>query len=171
MHLAACATVPPPKTDEEAVVIEGEVSVVGSHPYDKLIVLSGREGDRWTLECGAFESEIMNLTGQRVRISGTPVVVTDTDSLMLVNSYELLPMDGVMPIIGVLELQGKALMLKELTTGEWFVIRGALQGAMTHFTGLKVWVIGSVVPESAADELILDVRGYGILGPADELAP
>lgn len=164
---ASCAKSPPVETVEEPLVLEGEVTVAGSHPFDKRIILVDENGIFWMLRCGRFEVEIMNLAGHRIKLSGSPPTETLPDPVLIVDSYEMLPVEGMDPIIGILTLEGDMLILERSTTGVRFAIEGRLREALKQFNGMKIWIIGAEHSGAGEGEISVDVTGYGILAPAD----
>jgi len=165
--LTSCAKSPPADTVDELLVLEGEVTVAGSHPFDKRIVLVDEVGVFWMLQCGKFEAEIMNLSGHRIRVSGLPPVETLPDPVLIVDRYEMLPVDGMKPVTGILILKGDALILEKAATGARFTITGRLREALKQFAGMKIWIVGMERQGGGEGGIVIDVTGYGILAPAD----
>lgn len=163
----SCAKSPPVKTVEEPLVLEGEVTVAGSHPFDKRIILVDENGVFWMLQCGRFEVEIMNLTGNRIKVSGSPPAESLPDPVLIVENYEMLPVEGMNPVTGTLTLEGDMLFLEHSTTGARVVIEGKLRDALKLFDGMKIWIIGVESPGEGKGEASVEVTGYGILAPAD----
>ena len=164
---ASCAKSPPVETVEEPLVLEGEVTVAGSHPFDKRIILVDENGVFWMLRCGRFEVEIMNLAGHQIKVSGSPPTEALPDPVLLVDSYEMLPVEGMNPITGILMQEGDMLILEQSATGVRFAIEGRLREALNQFDGMKIWVIGVEHQGAGEGEVSIDVTGYGILAPAD----
>ena len=163
----SCAKSPPVETVEEPLVLEGEVTVAGSHPFDKRIIKVDENGIFLILRCGRFEVEIMNLAGHRIKLSGSPPTETLPDPVLIVESYEMLPLEGMDPVIGILTLEGDMLILEHSTTGARFAIEGRLQEALKQFDGMKIWVVGVEHAGAGESGVSIDVTGYGILAPAD----
>jgi hypothetical protein len=163
----SCAKSPPADTVDELLVLEGEVTVAGSHPFDKRIVLVDEVGVFWMLQCGKHEAEIMNLSGHRIRVSGSPPAETLPDPVLIVDSYEMLPVGGMKPVTGILVLKGDALILEQGATGTRFTIAGGLREALKQFVGMKIWVVGVERPGGEEGGIAINVTGYGILAPAD----
>lgn len=151
----------------EPLVLEGEVTVAGSHPFDKRIILVDGNGVFWMLQCGRFEVEIMNLAGHQIKVGGSPPAEALPDPVLIVDSYEMLPVDGMNPVTGILTIESDMLILEHSKTGARFAIEGRLREALSQFDGMKIWVVGVEHAGTGEGEATIDVTGYGILAPAD----
>jgi hypothetical protein len=169
--LAAC-TKPPPPGDllGDMPVIEGEVQIAGSDPFDHRLVLADSSGNFWLLICPELESELKNLAGHRIRVRGVVNRTGASFSTVLVDMYELLPVGGKNSIIGILELEGDCLVLVQLDKNERYLLVGPLKEAMKNFKGLRVCVWGEKAQGAMLDgsaSFVFDVEGYNILGPGN----
>ncbi len=170
LFVVSCASAPPAAEVESVYSLEGELAVIGEHPFDRRIVLADSAGKFWNLNNPELHGELVNLAGHRIRVTGTYEDAVDGSSGLHVDSYNLLPVEGKTPIVGILVDEGTRLILVEGNTRERYLITGPLSGALLHFQGFKVWAYGDEKRglESAGNARILVVQGYGILGPLDE---
>jgi hypothetical protein len=154
-------------------ILEGEVAVIGVDPFERRVMLADTSGGFWTLGGPRLLGELMNLAGHYVRVHGTLVRQPGSGVQMQVDRYELLPVDGRLPLVGTVIIEGGRPVLIVEGTGEWYVLGGPLDHALRNFEGLKLWILGDEEPEGeagggAADKR-LNVVNYGILGPASDV--
>lgn len=170
LFIISCASAPPDAEVESTYSFEGEIAIIGGHPFDRRIVLADSAGKFWNLSNPQLLGELINLAGHRVRVTGSFENASDGGMRLFVDRYELLPVDGKVPVIGILALEGQDLVLIDRDTHERFVLTGPLREALSHFQGFKVWVYGDKEPrvEDVGKVLDLYVEGYGILGPLNE---
>jgi hypothetical protein len=167
--LVSCAAAPPHETEPNTHVLDGEVVIAGTATIDRRIQLASGDGTAWLLECPPLAGELWNLDGHRIRVWGTAKRRGSGPAILLVDRYEMLPVDGMSPIIGVVIADGEQVIFTARKTGDRFDLVGSLSEALKHFSGCTVWVWGVIAGDDAAGDggAILEVRGYGILGPAD----
>ena len=147
LGMISCASVQPPVGIPEPAVIEGGVSIMGRHPYDRRLVLVGQSGDSWFLEAGAFEGELLGLEGQIIRAYGDLRKRSSGLQVLTVNRYELVPLSGQVAATGLLRTRAGVLLLSadpaaESGSAVEFVISGPLLEALSHFVGCRVWIKG-----------------------------
>jgi hypothetical protein len=167
---------PPPKSapaPEPSVTLEGDVALAGESPLDRTVVLSDAGGSVCALTSTRFEYELRNLAGHRVRVTGRVAGKTANGPEFLVESYELAPINGRMPVIGTLVARGEGLALVESRSGAEYVLAGRLAEALRAFAGFKVWVDGAATPfeEKGIPGGTISVEGYGIIAAAAKVMP
>ncbi len=166
--MLSCASVPPRRDSSGLDFIDGVVNVTGDHILDRRILLTEPDGTGWLLTGSDFESDLIGLDGLAARVWGTMEKGDEPGGTLRVERYELLPVGGITPVIGVLHVDGDDLILVAGRTGERIELGGALAGVLFHFDGVRVWVWGKMESESNGESVlkVLEVRGYGILGPS-----
>ncbi len=147
--------------------LKGDVTIAGDHPFDRQILLANGKGNFWTLRSRELEGELMNLAGLQVKVWGYYVGESSAEPEMVVEHYELLPIDGRKPIIGNIYFSGDRPILIAPATGEQYVLVGPLGDALKSFAGYKVWICGDREGGAGKGRFQLDVKGYGVLGPAE----
>jgi hypothetical protein len=161
--LLSCASAPPGRRAPHVLVLEGEVVVTRGAPINERIRLVTVDGESWLLESFPLEGELLELGGHRIRVWGS---VSATPTTLVVGRYEMLPVDGVTPVIGTIGIDGPRLTLSVHATGERYLLTGPLQGAVRNYAGCRAWVWGVTVDGgAAAGGKCIEVRGYGVLGP------
>ncbi len=159
--------------------IAGRIVVTGAEPRAWVILLppdtsaaegggAGGEADAGAAGAarggvrlvGPLEGELRRLGGATVRVRGQPVGEA-TRGRLEVRSYQVLSIDGQVPVVGILTLRG----------GEPWVL-GAdtvrLEGGppeLRALGGAKVWVVG---PRRGA---ALEVQSYGVLAAPGAPSP
>lgn len=159
--------------------IAGRIVVTGAEPRPWVILLpadtgaaegGGAGGEAGAGAAGAarggvrlvgpLEGELRRLGGATVRVRGQPVGEA-TRGRLEVRSYQVLSIDGQVPVVGILTLRG----------GEPWVL-GAdtvrLEGGppeLRALGGAKVWVVG---PRRGA---ALEVQSYGVLAAPGAPSP
>lgn len=149
--------------------VTGRIVVAGAEPRAWVILVPADTGARaegglgdggGSRLVGPLERELRRLSGATVRVRGESVGEA-TRGRLEVRSYEVLSIDGQVPMVGILTLRG----------GEPWVF-GAdtvrLEGGppeLSALGGAKVWVVG---PRRAG---ALEVQSYGVLAPARAPAP
>ncbi|GEM_PF-2585641 len=190
--LACASSLPVGDGEEEPVILEGDISVKGGHPFESRIQLSDSSSNPWVLIGGKYEAELRNLDGHGVRIWGYRSFDEGGAVSVLVSMYELLPIDGYAPVIGRLYLEDDLLMLQSRESGEHYRLNGPLSRVLEPYRGFCVWVCGSTVgdavigssaedvtdqkdrPQAALRDIgsehyrVLRVLGYGVLGPLQD---
>jgi hypothetical protein len=167
LSVVSCAAPKLVPTDELPVTLEGEIALAGAEPLlGETIVLSDAGGGICTLTSPTIEYELRNLAGQAVRVTGRILGETANGPEFLVESYELMPVNGKRPIIGTLESRG-GLILIQTGSGREYRLDGPLAEALQSYAGYKVWVSGQTIsiPEPAAAASAMTIESYGILGP------
>ena len=159
---------PPPKISpapEPSVTLEGEVALAGENPLDRAIVLADAGGSVCALSSPRFEYELRNLAGHRVRVTGRVTGKTASGPEFLVESYELAPAGGRVPVAGTLDLRGAGLVLVDSRSGIEYALAGPLADALRAFPGFKVWIDGPVTPleNNGGAGGTIAVESYGIL--------
>ncbi|MCK4237245.1 MAG: hypothetical protein KAX38_09005 [Candidatus Krumholzibacteria bacterium] len=168
--LLSCASSPPGGgIGKDICVLEGEVTVTGVHPFDRRIALADSSGHLWTLKSQRLEGELVNLAGLMIRVKGIASRESVPGPSVFVESYKLLPVSGMVPVTGTIVISREHLLLITDDASECYVLGGPLKGPLIHFEGFKVWVCGESESEEGTDDkgvYILNVKGYGVLGPA-----
>ena len=160
--LAACAGAPPAARPAPETV-EGILSVDGDRPFERRIVLDAHGGGRRALVATDLEAELLRLDGLGVRVVGRAVTAAGAHAFA-VEDYELLPIEGIPPSVGVVVVEGDRVLVQSAAAGEELLLAGALAGALRAHAGMKVWVWGTFA-EPDAGRRALSVRAYGVLGP------
>ena len=158
---AGCAGAPPGGLPATARA-EGIVAVDGERPGERRVLLVGQDGGRLALRAPAHEAELLRLGGLGVRVTGRRIAA-GKESVFAVSGYELLPIDGVAPVVGIVAREGDAAMIRAHAGGDPTRLDGPLVDALLAHEGRKVWVWGTF-PEDGGRG-ILTVKAYGVLGP------
>lgn len=129
------------------------MQVVGADPFEQ-VVIAGAPGVGEVAIQGAPRSELVQLTGAVVRVTGRPTANAQgtPPRAVLVTSYEIVTVNGAVPVVGVLEERGAALWLGGQRL---FPVPEELKRAV----GAKVWVLGQLGPDG------LVVTAYGTIAP------
>jgi hypothetical protein len=173
LFLAACSArrVPPAPATDPAVVLEGVIAIAGLGTFDRDVVLYDEGGPICRLTGGSAELELRNLAGLGVRVTGRLAGRTNDIPEFLIDRWELLPVDGREPVVGVIESRnGVPYLVVERNAFE-YRLGGPLAGALEPLSGFKVWVAGEERPagEEGARERTLAVASYGVLLPPRSL--
>lgn len=164
--LLSCAAAPPSQTAPDALVLDGEVVITREAPIEGRIRLVTGDGESWLLGSLPFEGELLKLGGHRIRVWGSFAGAAAAPTALIVDRYEMLPVDGMSPVIGTIGIDGSRLIFSAHATGERYELTGQLRGAIRNFPGCRAWVWGVMVNGGGTDGgNIIEVRGYGILGP------
>lgn len=158
---AACAGAPPARAPG-ARSVEGTILVDGERPDDRRVMLALRDGSRLALQAPAFAAELLRLDGLGVRVTGREIP-SAAEPAFAAGGYELLPIDGVAPIVGVVARQDGEAVIRTAAGALTTRLAGPLAGALLTHEGMKVWVWGD---RSDGDDGALLVEAYGVLGPA-----
>lgn len=165
--LLSCAAAPPERTARDALVLDGEITIVHGAPIEESVQLTDVDGDSWVLTSLPLGGDLLRLGGHRVRVWGRVASETATVPMLVVDRYEMLPVDGMIPVIGIIAVGTSQVILSAHATGERYELTGPLRGALVNFPGCRAWVWG--VPMERKETpggRMIEVRGYGILGPA-----
>ncbi|HUV36251.1 MAG TPA: hypothetical protein VMX58_04845 [Patescibacteria group bacterium] len=167
LPLLSCAAAPKHETAPGMRMLDGDVTITGGGPIDGKIQLTTDNGESWFLESLPLEGELLGLDGHRIRVWGGVEHVVTASAVLRVDRYEMLPVDGMSPIIGAIGIDGSRVVFSAQKTGERYGLVGPLRGALCNFPGCKAWVWGVTVDDDdPGGEKIIEVKGYGILGPA-----
>lgn len=155
---ASCASSPPASSSREPFRLEGSVRVEGDQPFNRAIILSDPQGIRWNLDPGVLEAELSLLDGYDVRLvcSGIPGRGGERDAL--VESYVLVPPDGMISVLGSIAVTGESIFLN--VDGDRYRLIGPLTDALESFGDYRAWVWGT-----QGDGGTLEISGYEVLGP------
>lgn len=165
--LLSCAAAPPGETVPDALVLDGEVVITRDAPIEARIQLTTGYGESWILESISLEGEFLGLGGHRIRVWGRIKRTVTAPLVLIVDRYEMLPVDGMIPVIGTIGIDGSRVTLSAHATGDRYELTGPLRGALGNFPLCRVWVWGATVDDGgAAGGRAIEVQGYGILGPA-----
>ncbi len=156
-----------------SVTLEGEIKLVGDPEADGIVTLADAGGNICILSSPRFEYELRSLEGQNVRVTGKLLGKTPKGPEFMVESYELAPVNGMVPIVGTIGERDGALALTDATTGSVYLLRGTLAAALREYGGFRVWVSGPKVSVDGVSGggVTIDVQSYGILGPAGGAVP
>ena len=164
--LPSCASTPRRAAEPEHGVFDGEVEITGSGPIDRTIRLITDDDVSWTLESLSLEGELLTLGGHRIRVWGSVDDDAGIPLALAVKRYEMLPIDDMSPLIGSIGLDG-ATVIFSTDSEDSYTLAGPLHDALRNFSGCRAWVWGMVADDrEGGGGAIIDVRGYGILGPA-----
>lgn len=158
LAMASCASAPPTSSPMEPFRLEGSIRVEGDQPFNRVIVLSDSQGIRWNLDPGYLEVELSLLDGYDVMLtcSGIPGKGGERDAL--VESYELLPPEGMIAVLGNISIDDGSIFL--IIDDGRHRLNGPLTAALEAFDDYRAWVWGL-----SGDDDTLDVSGYEVLGP------
>jgi hypothetical protein len=114
-----------------------------------------------------LDYELRSLAGSAVRVTGKPLGSSAGGPEFLAESYELMPVNGQRPVVGVIAAGDGAVILTDSRSGATYLLVGPLAGALGGYAGFKVWVSGPVAPAAATGgrEDMLTVESYGVLVP------
>ena len=136
--LVSCASAPPAADRAATFQLEGMLHVSGSDPFGRALELVDAKGMRWRIEPGPFENELSLLGGHEVRVVCRGL--KGGASVVSVAGYEMLPVDGHIPLPGIISVRNGSIWL---VGGEAnIVLRGPLAEALAEFDGHAVWVWG-----------------------------
>jgi hypothetical protein len=161
----SCAKPKPLPVQEPLVTLEGEIRIAGAGSFDETIALADAGGSFCTLSGPKLEYELRNLAGQGVRVTGRLLGKTANGPEFFVESYEMTPVDGRRPAIGVVTSRNGELILMETRSGAIYRLDGPLAEALRAFPGCKVWVSGPTAPAGGGAGVVetLTVESYGVL--------
>ena len=169
LFIAACSAqrIPPVPAIEPDVVLEGVIALAGSGAFDRDVVLYDEGGPICRLTGRSAELELRNLAGLGVRVTGRLAGRTSDIPEFLVDRWDLLPIDGREPVVGVIESRNGVAYLVGERNGYEYRLDGPLAGALEPFSRHKVWVAGEerLAGEGGARERTIAVGSYGILLP------
>ena len=132
--------------------VSGLVRQVGNSPFTRTIVV----GDDTVAVAGRYEAEITRLVGARVRITGRIGKGEGMGKEMEATSYEILDVDGVRPLVGILERVDSSFVLRSADGDETRLL--GVSERLAAVAGGRVWV---VLTEAGV------VNRYGILREPD----
>ena len=133
--------------------VSGLVRQVGSAPFMQTIVV----GDDTVTVTGRYAGEITRLVGAQVRITGRIDPGTGMGKEMEATSYEILDVDGVRPLVGILERADGGFLLRASDGDETRLLGVSEQ--LAGAAGGRVWV---VLTDAGV------VTRYGILSDPDD---
>lgn len=162
--LQSCASVPRVETAAEILELSGKIEVSGPDPFNRTLFLGSDDIGRWKLEAPLTEGELVKLDGHWVIVEGISAGRQDAGNVFIVRRYRLLPIHGMLPVCGILGLEGGTLVLADIESGETIMLTGPLIGALEYFAGHKGWIWGERT-EGPADSI--EVSGYEILGTVE----
>lgn len=120
-----------------ADTLEGKVRQVGSTPFARTVV----EGDSASAAVeGELAAELSRLVGARVRVTGERAEGEGPGPSLLVESYEILSVDGDEPLVGVLRHEAGVGYRLETEEGGTVPLRG-VPTELGAAEGGKVWVV------------------------------
>ncbi|HEY5134091.1 MAG TPA: hypothetical protein VII85_10445 [Candidatus Krumholzibacteriaceae bacterium] len=168
LALVSCAHPKVVSVQEPLVTLQGVVALASASPLETTIVLTDVGGRVCTLTSPSLEYELRSLAGQGVRVTGRLLGKTANGPEFLVEGYEMMPVKGERPVIGVLAPSGGGLILTGTRSGAAYRLAGPLAEALRGYSGFKVWISGRATPAGAGGggETTLTVESYGILVPA-----
>lgn len=154
----SCASAPPASSPAEQFELTGALLVEGTQPFDRDIVLVDSQGIRWNLDPGRLATEMRLLDGYGVVLTCRGIEGRGSERDAEVQSYLLIPPDGMIALLGSLFIEKEAVFL--VAGDRRLVLEGPLAGALKAFGENRVWVWGEA---GGGDALV--VSGYEILGP------
>ena len=165
--LVSCAHPKVVSVQEPLVTLQGVVVLASASPLEQTLTLTDAGGRVCTLTSPSLEYELRNLAGQGVRVTGKLLGATEGGPEFLVEGYEMMPVNGERPVIGVLTSSGGGLILTGTQPGAAYRLAGPLAEALRGYSGFKVWISGRSTPAGAGGggEATLTVQSYGILAP------
>ncbi len=123
-----------PAPQEESTTLVGTVRVAGSTPFPQVLLHPEEDGPEVEIQ-GAYRSELRNLQGARVRVTGR----LGAGNVLNASGYEILEIGGQKPLVGLLLVEGETTLLRT-GPGEPVTLRGAPE-ELRALAGDKVWVI------------------------------
>jgi hypothetical protein len=165
LSVVSCAEPKIAATGEAAVTLEGDVTLVEASAVEKVLALADSGGVFCTLTSPGFEYELRNLEGHAVRVTGRLLGKTANGPEFLVEDYEMTPVNGRLPVVGVIASASGGLILTETRTGATYRLVGPLAEALRPYCGCKVWVSGSTAPvtEKTGGGGTITIESYGVL--------
>ena len=159
--LFACAGAPPAVSPVEER-IDGTVAVDGRDPAEWRVLLARPDGSSLPLSAPRDEAELLRLDGIGVRVTGR-LIDAGAEPVFAVSGYELLPIDGVLPLGGAVVRDGDDAFLRAAAGDGTTRLAGPLADALLAHEGFKVWVWGEFAEGGGRGALT--VKAYGVLGP------
>jgi len=171
LSLVSCAQPKPFPTPEPSVTLDGEVRLVGTSPLEQTIGLADAGGVFCTLSNPRLEYEFRNLVGHAVQATGRLLGKSANGPEFLVESYEMMPVDGFRPVIGAVTSRDGELFLVDARSGATYRLGGPLAEALRAFSGFKVWVSGPVasIGKGVGAGETITIRNYGVLVPVGSI--
>ena len=146
---------------EGSVTIVGRVISSGPDPFSRRVMVLDTTGTIWVIQDGDIESELFNLSGLVVAVTGLTSSTGDNRLSLKAESYRLLRPGRFTPIVGILKVKGEFPMLEDRANGTHYVLLGRIAGLLREFAGRKVWVCGNL--KKALHEHMLDAEVDTIL--------
>ncbi|KPJ88604.1 MAG: hypothetical protein AMS18_13380 [Gemmatimonas sp. SG8_17] len=133
-----------------ADAMQGRVYLTGSSPNQMVSIQA--DDDRSVRLAGDLEAEMGRLSGAIVRVQGT-VQGQGAMRSFDVRAYEVLDIDGVEPLVGVLQEVSGHLMI---ATDPPLTLQDPPQG-LAAMVGAKIWIVGRV------EVATVHVQSFGII--------
>jgi hypothetical protein len=135
--------------------MSGRVFVTGSEP-DVSITLVPPQGPGVML-VGGLRGELGHLSGATVRVRGK-LATASRPKTLTVDSYDVLEIDGEVPKVGTILVEGDALKLAGRDTVEL----ANPPEELGRKAGAKVWIVG----QPSGEKLV--VQSYGLIREASQ---
>lgn len=130
------------KTGSSDITVVGKVLFSGTDPFSRTVFISDTAGTNWIVENQDAAYELYRLAGSSVRAIGTLAGGKGPGLHISVEGYELMPVNGCLPVAGVINEVSGLLVLEESGSGKRIVLAGCLVPALRNFVGHRVWLCG-----------------------------
>lgn len=157
--MLGCSSAPPAQTpssrSEQVDELERTGRVVVSGPEGMRMVSLLTEAGQSVGLVGELIGELTRLSGAVVAVAGAPAQTPQSEGLR-VTRYEVVSIDGEVPVVGVLSGENGDFRLEDGQS----VSLVDLPEALLDQVGAKIWVTGPETPNGRR------VQSYGVIRPA-----
>lgn len=119
------------------VAVEGRIRVVGNAPFSHPVI-EPEEGPTLAL-AGPYRGELARLAGATVRVTGDAGAREGAEAALDVSSYEILSVDGDVPLVGTLRRRGEGWILRAPGGREREI--GFVSDDLAAYDGALIWVV------------------------------
>ena len=172
----SCSSTIPGYVRNDTSVFKGAISVKENTPFDRKIMLVSGKDQVLRLRPGRLEGELYMLAGHSVEVTGTIRTGNLDDRVIVVNEYRLLPVNGMVPVKGMIKVVDGRVLFDDRKSGKDYILTGPLEGALSSFDGMSAWVWG-IVLDNTGEALsvpgagtpaasMIEVKGYAVVGPS-----
>jgi len=140
-------------------MIDGNVVIRGGGPLTRTVLLEDRYGIRTVVKSGKWRDELASLKGRRIKASGNIEGSSRFGYSINVQSYQLVPPEGMIAVRGVLAFaEGRLRLLNEGPGEDEYIMEGKLGPALRQLAGYQIWVWGR------EEDATIEVEGYELIG-------
>lgn len=119
------------------VAVEGRVRVVGNAPFTHPVI-EPEEGPALALT-GPYRAEVARLAGATVRVTGRDGHREGAEAALEVSSYEILSVDGDVPLVGTLRGEQERWIIRGAGGREREI--GFVSEDLAAYDGALIWVV------------------------------